>query len=304
MLFDIINRKTLPKVLLLLAGFVLFSANTVYFLGAGQTSFKTPLRTTYHFDFDNVQKKGPYLNLKAALLLNYENGEVLYAKNCDKVRSIASLSKLVAAMVVIDKGIDLNKTETITKQDARRSRRSRLRVGYELTLRDLLHAALMNSDNRATKTLARATSGSVEAFVKEMNRKIKKLGLKNTVFYDPTGLDERNVSTAHEVAKILHYAYEYDLIAEITAKKKYRAKILNRKNRYHRFSNTNRLVLSPYKVLTGKTGYTIASDYCLATLVKNKKGERLTLVVLGVPGDKLRFKEARRLLKWGFRNLS
>jgi D-alanyl-D-alanine endopeptidase (penicillin-binding protein 7) len=304
MFFGIINRKTLPKVLLLLVGFVLFSANTVYFIGASQTSFMTPLQRVYHFDFDNVRKKSPYLNLKAALLLNYDNGEVLYAKNCDEVRSIASLSKLVAAMVVIDKGIDLGKTETITKQDAHLSRRSRLRVGYELTLRDLLYAALMNSDNRATKALARATSGSIEAFIKEMNCKVRKLGLKNTVFYDPTGLDKRNVSTAQEVAKILHYAYEYDLITEITAKKKYRAKILNRKNRFHRFSNTNRLVLSPYKVLTGKTGYTIASDYCLAALVKNKKGERLTLVVLGVPGDRLRFKEARRLLKWGFRNLS
>jgi len=290
--------------MLLLAGFVLFSANTVYFLGAGQPSLNTTFQRTYHFDFDNIRKKSPYLNLKAALLLNYDNGEVLYAKNCDQIRSIASLSKLVAAMVVLDKGIDLDSVEKITKQDARRSRRSRLRIGYELTLLDLLHAALMNSDNRATKALARATSGSIEEFIKEMNRKVKKLGLENTIFYDPAGLDERNVSTAEEVASILHYAYEYNLIAEITSKKKYRAKILNRKNRFHLFSNTNRLVLSPYKVLMGKTGYTIASDYCLATLVRNKRGERLTLVVLGVPGDKLRFKEASRLLAWGFRHIT
>jgi len=291
-------------VLLLLIGFVLFSANTVYFLGAGQPSLNTTFQRTYHFDFDNIRKKSPYLNLKAALLLNYDNGEVLYAKNCDQIRSIASLSKLVAAMVVLDKGIDLDSVEKITKQDARRSRRSRLRVGYELTRRDLLHATLMNSDNRATKALARTTSGSIEEFIKEMNRKVKKLGLKNTIFYDPAGLDERNVSTAEEVANILHYAYEYKLIAEITSKKKYRAKILNRKNRFHRFSNTNRLVLSPYKVLAGKTGYIIASDYCLATIIKNKRGERLTLVLLGVPGEKLRFKEARRLLKWGFRHIT
>ncbi len=290
--------------LLLLIGFVLFSANTVYFLGAGQPSLNTTFQRTYHFDFDNIRKKSPYLNLKAALLLNYDNGEVLYAKNCDQIRSIASLSKLVAAMVVLDKGIDLDSVEKITKQDARRSRRSRLRVGYELTRRDLLHATLMNSDNRATKALARTTSGSIEEFIKEMNRKVKKLGLKNTIFYDPAGLDERNVSTAEEVANILHYAYEYKLIAEITSKKKYRAKILNRKNRFHRFSNTNRLVLSPYKVLAGKTGYIIASDYCLATIIKNKRGERLTLVLLGVPGEKLRFKEARRLLKWGFRHIT
>jgi len=302
--FGIINKRTFSKVLLLLIGFVLFSANTVYFLGAGQPSLNTTFQRTYHFDFDNIRKKSPYLNLKAALLLNYDNGEVLYAKNCDQIRSIASLSKLVAAMVVLDKGIDLDSVEKITKQDARRSRRSRLRVGYELTRRDLLHATLMNSDNRATKALARTTSGSIEEFIKEMNRKVKKLGLKNTIFYDPAGLDERNVSTAEEVANILHYAYEYKLIAEITSKKKYRAKILNRKNRFHRFSNTNRLVLSPYKVLAGKTGYIIASDYCLATIIKNKRGERLTLVLLGVPGEKLRFKEARRLLKWGFRHIT
>lgn len=304
MLFGIINRRTIAKVLLLLAGFVLFSANTVYFLGAGQASLETPIQRTYHFDFDNVRKKTPYLNLKAALLLNYGNGEVLYAKNCDKVRPIASISKLVAAMVIIDKGVDLDRTEKITRQDARRSRRSRLRVGYELTRRDLLHAALMNSDNRATRTLARATSGSIEEFVREMNRKVRKLGLKNTVFYDPTGLDERNVSTAHEVAKLLHYAYDYALVAKITAKKRYRARIQNKKNAFCRFSNTNQLVLSPYKVLAGKTGYTIASDYCLTTLVKNKRGETLTLVLLGVPGDRLRFKEARRLLKWGFRQVT
>jgi len=304
MFFGIFNRRTFPKVLLLLLGFVLFSANTAYFLGADQESLKTPLQKTYHFDYENVRKKTPYLNLKAALLVNYDNGEVLYAKNYNKVRPIASISKLVAAMVVIDKGVDLDKTEKITRKDARRSRRSRLRIGYVLTLRDLLHAALMNSDNRACKALARATSGSIENFVRDMNRKVKKLGLKNTIFYDPTGLDKRNVSTAEEVAKILHYAFEYDLIAKITSKKKHIAKIRNSKKGFLRFANTNRLVLSPYKVLAGKTGYIIASDYCLATLVKNSRGERLTLVVLGVPGDKLRFREARRILAWGFRCLS
>ncbi len=299
-----INRKTFPKVLILLAAFVLFSANTVYFLEAGEAEAGYPLRKNYHFDFDNVRKKTPYLNLKAALLINYDNGEVLYSKNSDVVRSIASISKLVSAMVVIDKRVDLDQVVAITREDARRARRSRVRVGYELTVRDLLHAALMNSDNRATKALARVTSGSVEQFVKEMNRKVRTMGLEQTIFYDPTGLDSRNVSTAHEVAKILHYAVDYKLIADITARKKYRAKICNRKNTYRQFANTNRLVLSPYKVLSGKTGYTVASDYCLTTLVQNREGQRLTLVVLGVPGDKLRFREARRLLNWGFRNVS
>ncbi|MFQ6008903.1 MAG: hypothetical protein ACE5K8_08145, partial [Candidatus Zixiibacteriota bacterium] len=142
MLLGLIEKRSLPKFFLLLVGFVLFSVNTIYFVGAGHSPLMTPVDRAYHFDFDHVRKKGPYLNLKAALLVNYDNGEVLYAKNCDKVRPIASLSKLVAAMIVIDKAVDLKKAVKITKEDARRSRRSRLRVGYELTVRDLLHASL------------------------------------------------------------------------------------------------------------------------------------------------------------------
>ena len=298
-----IKRATLPKVLLFLAAFVFFSANTVYFLEADTKIVGDGFGQTYHFDFDKVVKKGPYLNLKAAMLVNYDNGEVIYAKNAEKVRPIASLSKLVAAMVVLDSKIDLNKTIKISKADARRSSRSRLSVGFELTILDLLHAALMNSDNRAARAMARATYGSIEDFAKEMNKKVRKLGLKKSVFFEPTGLDARNVSTAHEIAKILHYSFDYPLIAEISSKKLYRVKIQNRKNTYRQMASTNMLIHSRYKVLSGKTGYIRAADYCLTTLVKNKKGERMTLVVLGVPGDKLRFKEARRLIDWGFKQI-
>lgn len=293
----------MPRVLLFLAALVFFSANTVYFLEAEQAQEMFPFEKAYHFDFDNVAK-GPYLNLKAALLVNYENGEVIYAKNANTPRSVASLSKLVAAMVIIDKQLDLKQTQKISRADSRNSSRSRLSVGFELTLYDLMHAALMNSDNRATRALARAVCGSIEEFAKEMNKKVRSLGLKETVFYEPTGLDSRNVSTAVEIAKILHYAYDYELIREITAKKKYQVKIVNRKNTLRQMANTNLLIHSKYKVLAGKTGYIRAADYCLTALVKNKNGDRLTLVVLGVPGDKLRFKEARRLIDWGFKRSS
>jgi D-alanyl-D-alanine endopeptidase (penicillin-binding protein 7) len=132
---------------------------------------------------------------------------------------------------------------------------------------------------------------------------MKQLGLRKTIFYEPTGLDSRNVSTAHEVAKILHYAYDYELIAKITSGKTKICDVINRKNKHLPMANTNLIVHSKYKVLSGKTGYIRASDYCLTTLIENKKGERLTLVVLGVPGDRLRFKEARRLADWGFRKV-
>lgn len=296
------RRATFSRVLLLLAAFVFFSANTIYYLETDTGLVTAATGRNYQFNFDSV-KKGPYLNLKSALLINYDNGRVLYSRDCETVRPIASISKLVAAMVILDAGIDLNGTATITREDARRSSRSRLLVGFEVSLKDLLYAALLNSDNRATRALARATSGSIEEFVALMNQKARSLGLKKTVFFEPTGLDSRDVSTAHEVAKILHHAYDYDFIADLTSTKRYRVKILNRKNTYRQMANTNLLTQSPYKVLAGKTGYIRASDYCLTTLLKNKEGERLTLVILGAPGDKLRFREARKLADWGFEQI-
>jgi D-alanyl-D-alanine endopeptidase (penicillin-binding protein 7) len=298
-----ISSKTFPRVLLLLAAFVFFSANTIYMLEADTAYLKGALDKTYHFDFDHV-RDGPHLNLKSALLINYDNGEVLYAKNEEQARPIASLTKLVTAMVLLDKNIDLMQTTKITKQDARRSSRSRLRVGYELTAYDLMHAMLMNSDNRAARALAKMASGNMDRFAQEMNRKAKKLGLKKTFFVEASGLDARNVSTAHETAKILHHAHDYDLIREITSKRRYRVRVRNRKNSQLQMANTNLLIHSRYQVLAGKTGYIRAADYCLTCLVKDRGGERLTMVILGVPGDRLRFKEARRLLDWGFRQIS
>ena len=136
-----------------------------------------------------------------------------------------------------------------------------------------------------------------------MNHKVRKLGLKKTILYEPTGLDARNVSTAIEVAKILHYAYDYDLIAKITSSKTYQVKIRNKKNKSVRMANTNMMVHSRYKVLGGKTGFTRAADHCLTTLIRNKEGEKLTIVVLGVPGDRLRFRESRKLADWGFKHI-
>lgn len=298
------NRRDLPKTLLMLAAFVFFSANTVYFMESPDGPVMAAADHNYVFDFDRVPEgKKPHLNLKSAILVNYSNGEVLYAKNVEKVRPIASISKLVTAMVLLDRGVDLSQTMTISKEDAYHSSKSRLKAGYELTLEDLLYAALLNSDNRAARALARAASGSIEQFAKEMNFKMKQLGLEHTVFYEPTGLDPRNVSTAHEVAKILHYAYDYDLIAKVTSTKSHICHVVNKKNKRLQMANTNLIIHSRYDVLSGKTGYIRAADYCLTTLVSNKAGEKLTCVVLGVPGDRLRFKEARRLLDWGFTQL-
>jgi D-alanyl-D-alanine endopeptidase (penicillin-binding protein 7) len=298
-----INRKSLPKVLLMLAGFVFFFANTVHILESGSSDLQASVDSNYQLVYGDFTEAGLGLNLKSAILVNYQNGQVLYARDADAERPIASLTKLVAAMVILDKGTDLTLTETITREDAYHSSRSRLRIGYELTLGDLLVAALMNSDNRAMRALARAASGTSEAFTAEMNIKARSLGLNQTVFYEPTGLDNRNVSTAQEVAIIIHHAYKYDKIARITSDRSRKVMIANRKGRVLQMANTNLLVLSPYIVLTGKTGYIKASDYCVAALVQNGAGEKLTAVVLGAPGDKLRFREIRKMLDWGYRRI-
>ncbi|MEE8577045.1 MAG: serine hydrolase [candidate division Zixibacteria bacterium] len=297
------KRSSLSRVLLLLAILIFFSVNTVYFVESDSSALRAEVDHVYHFDFDNVRKKTPYINVKAAIAVNYDNGEVLYTRKADQPRPIASITKLMTAMIIVDEGVDLSTTQTISREDARNSSRSRLKVGYELTLKDLLYCALLNSDNRAARALARATCGSLEQFAAAMNHKAAQLGLVETYFVEPTGLDEGNVSTPHEVAKLLHYAYDYDLIANVTSEKKRKVRVLNRKNKMLQMANTNLLVNSPYKVLAGKTGFIFEADHCLVTLIQNREGERLTIALLGVPGDKRRFREARKLANWSFKQI-
>lgn len=283
--------------------FLLFSTNRILLVEAEDSPLQAKESRAYNLDFDKLRSKPPRVNLKSALLANFDNGEVLFAKDCEQTVSIASISKLISAMVLLDSRIDMNKIVAVTKEDARNSSRSHLRSGWEFSIRDLLTASLLVSDNRATRALARAVAGTLDSFAVLMNHKAAQLGLANSVFYEPTGLDPRNVSTAREVALILHHAYNYPAIAATTSLRQMRIKIANKRNRYLNLSNTNRFVGSPFRVLAGKTGYIAASDYCLATLLQNQQGERLTLVVLGAPGKGARMREARKLAQWGFTQL-
>ncbi len=256
-----------------------------------------------HYNCEDALKTNLKCRVESAVLINYDKSKVIYAKNPENVRPIASISKLMSAMVVIDSRINLSQTETITKEDALNSSKSKLRVGTKMTLMDLLHASLMQSDNRATRALARAVVGSNAEFAKLMNLKAHDLGLVNTRFNEPTGLDSGNVSTALEVAQLMHTAYEYKLIATITAKKSYSCNLLNKRKgiRTLNIHNTNALIASPYKVLAGKTGFINAAAHCLTTLVqKGPGGDRMLLVVLGAPSSQTRFREARKLVKWGY----
>ncbi len=259
--------------------------------------------SSFEFDLpDSNLCRELYLNLKAAIVINNKAKDVIYCYNADSIRSVASISKLLTAMVILD-NYQPDSVLKISKLDARKSARSLFRTGDKATMKSFLHAALMQSDNRSARCMARHIAGSYDAFTKLMNKKGRDIGLKNTIMYEPTGLDERNQSTAADCARLIGYVTsEYPHIAQITSLKSYSFSLVNRKKTI-RLVNTNRFVFSKYKVLAGKTGYIIASDYCLATVLQNAKGEEITLVILGAPGPKTRFREARKLANYVFKKI-
>jgi D-alanyl-D-alanine endopeptidase (penicillin-binding protein 7) len=247
------------------------------------------------------KKKEFKLTAKSALVLDLDNETVLYDMNSEDVRSIASLTKLMTAMVLLESGIDLFDTISITRDDARASAKSRLRPGETFYLIDLLHSSLMSSDNRATRALVRATGMREGEFVERMNEKADSLGLKNTEFADPTGLNADNVSTAWETAKLLKMALTDPLISQITTTKQYKFYSVNKRKRFHQLGNSNRLLREDFDILGGKTGFIGKSGWCLAVMLNNVK-EKLCVVILGASSNKRRFAEAKHILKTAIQN--
>lgn len=252
-----------------------------------------------HFTKTAFENKLHRIRSKAALVVDIEKGEILFEKNMEKPLPIASLTKLMTALVFLEQNPNLDDTATIIRADAKSAGRSRLWVGEALSLKDLLHASLTCSNNRATKTLVRVSGLSFEDFVMRMNQKTEEIGLENTCFYEPTGLDERNRSTALDCARLLSFALTDSVIASITSKKIYSfTSVYKKRKRRHQIVNTNRLLLSSLNVKGGKTGYNGASGWCLGTLVEDKDGARIAAVVLGAPTSLARFREARSIIRW------
>ncbi|MEK7348887.1 MAG: serine hydrolase [Candidatus Eisenbacteria bacterium] len=240
----------------------------------------------------------PRLHVKAAYVVEESTGRVLFQKNPERVMPIASLTKLVTAMVLLDTEPDWERTVEVLPEDVKHSSRSRIRPREEITVRDLIHASIMSSDNVATKTLARTCGLTHEEFVRRMNAKAVSLGLTGTRFVEPTGLSEQNVATAEGVARLLNAAAANPIVSAIMQKQSY-SFVSNRKT--HNLVNTNRLLRSKWRVTGGKTGFISEAGYCLVTSVETPTGAAVTAVVLGAPSNALRFAEARRILDWTFR---
>jgi D-alanyl-D-alanine endopeptidase (penicillin-binding protein 7) len=242
-----------------------------------------------------------YLHLisEVALVADQRTGRILYAKNADVQTPIASITKLMTAMVMLDAGLPMERRIQVSVDDVDHLRNSgsRLRVGSVLSRRELLQLALMSSENRAAAALARTYPGGTAAFVPAMNRKAKDLGMRNTVFADPTGLDSRNTSVAEDLVKMVKAALRYPLIQRITTTPRYLL-MLPRFRRPLEYRNTNALVRDgTWDIGLSKTGYISESGHCLV-MQATIAGREVVIVLLNAQGRLSRFGDANRIRRW------
>ena len=237
----------------------------------------------------------PRIRAAAAMLYNPRTDEVLWERRGLDQRPIASITKVMTALVLLDQEPDLARDVVVSRRDVRRASTTYLARGERVTLDALLHLALISSDNVAARILARASGRGTRRFVEQMNLKAAALGLHGTRFVEPSGLDERNVSTPYDVARLIAVAGEVPALSRIMRKWTHR---LRTDRRRMNIRNTNRLLRSRHVIQGGKTGYINEAGFCLTALVDLPDADPIVLVVLGAGSNAGRFSEARRLIEW------
>jgi len=243
-------------------------------------------------------KGSPKLRSASALVINAE-GQVIYGKDVDTVRSIASITKLMTAMVILDSGLDLNEKITVTKadRDLVQLTGSRLEYGATLPRREMILLAIMSSENRAATVLGRNFPGGMTAFVKQMNTKALQLGMKNSHFADPAGLNVNNTSTARDLMKMVTAAEGYALIREASTTTRIEVRPYAKRGPLV-YGNTNRLLKNKsWSIALSKTGYINESGRCLV-MQANIEGERVSIVLLNSFGKLTPFGDSNRLRQW------
>jgi D-alanyl-D-alanine endopeptidase (penicillin-binding protein 7) len=245
-----------------------------------------------------LASEAPELKSAAALIIDAETGAVLYGKNADAVVPIASITKLMTAMIALDADLPLDEPITLTADDAevgQGRRRTRLPVGTTLTRGELLELALMASENRAAAALGRAYPGGMEAFVKAMNAKAHALEMNDSRFVEPTGLSSENVSSAGDLAKLVRAAQDYPAIAEFSTRPSAEYRIGKHKVA---FANTNGLVRGGnWEIGVSKTGFINAAGRCLV-MQATVAARSVIIVLLDSVGRYTRIGDANRIRQW------
>lgn len=239
------------------------------------------------------------LDLKSsvALVIDQDTHEVLFSKNDHAVLPIASLTKLMTGVIISGSQLPMDEAITISQDDVdtEKGSSSRLHVGSSLTRGELLHLALMSSENRAAHALGRTYPGGMPAFVKLMNAKAKMLGMKDTRYVEPTGLSSQNQSSAQDLATLVNAAHGDPVLRELSTSTGYQVALGRRTLQYN---NTNRLVKNPdWEIGLQKTGYISEAGQCLVMQTKIA-GRKLIMVFLDSAGKLSRLGDAERVRRW------
>lgn len=244
---------------------------------------------------------GIKVGAKSILVRDLNTDKILFSKNKDDVRQIASITKLMSAIVIKNLDVDSEKLVEITTSDNIGDfSKTKILPGDKVKFKDLLSASLIVSSNSGVLCAIKNAGISEEDFVKKMNQKAKDLGLKYTYFEDATGLSNKNVSTADEILKITKLAFTYEDIKLETAQKKYLFK--TESGREIEVSNTNELIGSYLNINAGKTGYTEEAGYCLVSEVEYDNKGPILVVVLGSDSHFERFSDLKDVSTWVFKN--
>lgn len=239
----------------------------------------------------------------ASALITDSSGEVIYGKDVDTVRPIASLTKLMTAMVILDSGLSLDEKITITKEDRDlvRLTGSRLEYGATLSRREMLQLALMSSENRAATALGRTYPGGMNKFVAAMNAKAMSLGMSDSHFSDPAGLHTKNEATASDLSKMVTAARSYPLITQATTTTRQEVHPYSKRGPL-RYGNTNRLLKNKnWDIALSKTGYINEAGRCLV-MSASIDGEEVSIILLNSFGKLTPFGDSNRLRKWMLAN--
>ena len=236
---------------------------------------------------------------KRAAVLSADGNFFLFSRQADEVQPIASISKLMTALVFVELGPDWEEIYEIGPEDSVAGGRVNLFLGEKLSLKDLFLTSLIASDNGAAKALVNASGLSEEEFVARMNDRARRLGLSRTRFVDPIGLSTGNLSTAREVAFLAREAWLVPEIRAASASQTYEFTTLN--GREKKIESTDYLLfLEEIEVLGGKTGYTEEAGYCYVGYLRSPEGRAVISVVLGASGRNERFQVSRDLANWAF----
>ena len=237
------------------------------------------------------------LNSSVALVIDQETNEVLFSKNDAAVLPIASLTKLMTGLVIADANLDMNEPITITQDDVdtHKGSSSRLAVGSTLSRGEMMHLALMSSENRAANALGRTYPGGLSEFVRLMNVKAKQLGMTDTRYVEPTGLSSLNQSSARDLATLVSVAHDRPILRSLSTSPGYEVELGRRTLHYN---NSNRLIKNPeWDIGLQKTGYISEAGRCLVMQAK-VAGRQLIMVFLDSTGKLSRLQDAERVRRW------